>query len=66
MVKITAPTLVLSGTLSPFEPDMAARIPGAELVRVEAGHLVHMDARKEFLRVVDAFLGQGPDLAKQA
>lgn len=66
LVKITAPTLVLSGTLSPFEPDMAARIPGAELVRVEAGHLVHMDARKEFLRVVDAFLGQGPDLAKQA
>ncbi|GAA2905070.1 alpha/beta fold hydrolase [Nonomuraea rubra] len=54
---ITAPTLVLSGTLSPFEPEVAARIPGAELVRIEAGHLVHMDARKEFLRVVDAFLG---------
>ncbi|MEV0995076.1 alpha/beta fold hydrolase [Nonomuraea sp. NPDC050202] len=57
LAKITAPTLVLSGTLSPFEPDVAARIPGAELVRIEAGHLVHMDARKEFLRAVDTFLG---------
>ncbi|WP_043631297.1 alpha/beta fold hydrolase [Nonomuraea candida] len=54
--RITAPTLVLSGTRSPFEPDVAARIPGARLVRIEAGHLVHMDARKEFLHAVDTFL----------
>ncbi|GAA2204418.1 alpha/beta fold hydrolase [Nonomuraea monospora] len=60
--EITAPTLVLSGTLSPFEPDVAARIPAAELVRIEAGHLVHMDARKEFLRAVDAFLGHPPQV----
>ncbi|WP_346433559.1 alpha/beta fold hydrolase [Nonomuraea composti] len=60
LARITAPTLVLSGTRSPFEPDLAERIPGAELVRVEAGHLVHMDARKEFLRVVDAFLARAP------
>lgn len=56
LAKITAPTLVLSGTLSPFEPDVAARIPGARLARIEVGHLVHRDARQEFLREVDAFL----------
>ncbi|MEV0613128.1 alpha/beta fold hydrolase [Nonomuraea sp. NPDC050404] len=56
--RITAPTLVLAGTTSHLDaPDVAARIPGAELVRIEAGHLIHMDARKEFLRTVDAFLG---------
>ncbi|WP_346110646.1 alpha/beta hydrolase [Nonomuraea maheshkhaliensis] len=58
LTRITAPTLVLSGTLSPFEPDVAARIPGARLVRIEAGHLIHMDARKEFLGVVEAFLDE--------
>ncbi|MFC7583518.1 alpha/beta fold hydrolase [Nonomuraea antimicrobica] len=53
---ISAPTLVVSGTRSPFDPDVAARIPGAALVRIEAGHLVHVEARKEFLDAVDAFL----------
>ncbi|TDD46437.1 alpha/beta fold hydrolase [Nonomuraea terrae] len=56
---ITAPTLVLSGgAASPFDAgETAARIPGAKLVTIEAGHLIHVGARKEFLRTVDAFLG---------
>ncbi|MEO3869203.1 alpha/beta hydrolase [Nonomuraea sp. B12E4] len=56
--KITAPTLVLSGgEKSPFDAGgLAARIPGAELVTIEVGHLIHMDARGRFLRVVDDFL----------
>ncbi|SDH44802.1 alpha/beta fold hydrolase [Nonomuraea jiangxiensis] len=56
--KITAPTLVLSGgEKSPFDAgDLAARIPGAKLVTIEVGHLIHMDARARFLRVVDDFL----------
>ncbi|NRQ30595.1 alpha/beta fold hydrolase [Nonomuraea sp. NN258] len=55
---ITAPTLVLSGgPRSQFTLDeTAARIPGAEFVTIDAGHLIHMSARAEFLRVVDAFL----------
>ncbi|MFC5829228.1 alpha/beta fold hydrolase [Nonomuraea insulae] len=58
LAKISAPTLVLSGVRSPLDAgDVARHIPGAELVAIEAGHLVHMDARQEFLRVVDAFLG---------
>ncbi len=58
LTRITVPTLALSGTQSPFEPDVAARIPGARLVRIEAGHLIHMAARKEFLQVVEAFLDE--------
>ncbi|MFI7614752.1 alpha/beta fold hydrolase [Nonomuraea terrae] len=56
---ITAPTLVLSGgAASPFDAgETAARIPAAKLVTIEAGHLIHVGARKEFLRTVDAFLG---------
>ncbi|SEG31280.1 alpha/beta hydrolase fold [Nonomuraea solani] len=59
LAKITAPALVLSGgEKSPLDAGaVAALIPGARLVTIEAGHLVHMDARGEFLRVVDAFLG---------
>ncbi|MEV4177099.1 alpha/beta fold hydrolase [Nonomuraea sp. NPDC049709] len=56
--KITAPTLVLSGgAQSPFDAgEVAARIPGAKLVTIEAGHLIHVSARGEFVRTVDAFL----------
>lgn len=55
---ITAPTLVLSGgTASPFHAEeTAALIPGAQLVTIEAGHLIHVGARAEFLRTVDSFL----------
>ncbi|MEV4807512.1 alpha/beta fold hydrolase [Nonomuraea sp. NPDC049421] len=57
---IGTPALVLSGgTASPFDAaDIARRIPGARLVTVEAGHLIHVTARQEFLRVVDAFLDE--------
>jgi 3-oxoadipate enol-lactonase len=57
--RITAPTLVLSGgAASPFDAaETAARITGAQLVTIEAGHLVHVTERKAFLRVVDDFLG---------
>ncbi|WP_433431010.1 alpha/beta fold hydrolase [Nonomuraea sp. CA-141351] len=56
--KITAPTLVLSGgKLSHVGTEaVAARIPGARLVTIEAGHLIHVNARGPFLEAVDAFL----------
>ncbi|QFY11310.1 alpha/beta fold hydrolase [Nonomuraea phyllanthi] len=55
---ITAPTLVLSGgKLSHVGADqLAARIPGARLVVIEVGHLIHVTARARFLEAVDAFL----------
>ncbi|WP_406674438.1 alpha/beta hydrolase [Nonomuraea sp. N2-4H] len=57
---IKAPTLVLSGgAASPLDAaDIAGRIPGARLVTIEAGHLIHVGAREEFLRAVDAFLDE--------
>jgi 3-oxoadipate enol-lactonase len=60
LARITAPTLVLSGgAASPFDAgDLAARIPGAELVTIEAGHLIHVTRPREFKRAVDAFLGR--------
>ncbi|WP_205302109.1 alpha/beta fold hydrolase [Nonomuraea montanisoli] len=56
--RITAPTLVLSGgTASPFRSELLAElIPGARLATIEAGHLIHISARREFHRTVDAFL----------
>ena len=39
--------------------DIAGRTPGTRLVTIEAGHLIHMGARTEFLRAVGAF----PDLS---
>lgn len=58
LTAITAPTLVLSGgAASPFHADeTAALIPGAKLVTIEAGHLIHVGARAGFLRAVDSFL----------
>lgn len=57
---IAAPALVLSGgTASPFRSELVAElIPGARLVTIEAGHLVHVSARREFLRAVDDFLAE--------
>ncbi|MEV0387276.1 alpha/beta fold hydrolase [Nonomuraea sp. NPDC050643] len=61
LAKVTAPTLVLAGAQSPLDAGkVAALIPGAELVTLDVGHLVHMDARREFLREVDAFLARFP------
>ncbi|GGS70463.1 hypothetical protein GCM10010176_011440 [Nonomuraea spiralis] len=56
--RITAPSLVLSGgERSPFDaPALARLIPGAELVTIEAGHLIHAAERAAFLHAVDAFL----------
>ena len=58
LAKITAPTLVIGGgEQSPFDAEgLAALIPGAEFVTIEAGHLIHVNARGPFLRTVDAFL----------
>ncbi|MCK2217375.1 alpha/beta hydrolase [Actinomadura sp. ATCC 31491] len=58
LARIAAPTLVVSGgAASPFDAAaLAAMIPGAELVTIEAGHLVHATERAAFLRAVDAFL----------
>ncbi|MGI5288693.1 alpha/beta fold hydrolase [Nonomuraea polychroma] len=58
LARITAPTLVISGgAASPFDAaGTAARIPGARLVTIEAGHLVHVTARRAFLRAVDDFV----------
>jgi 3-oxoadipate enol-lactonase len=53
---ITAPTLVLSGASHLDVEAVAARIPGAKLVTIEVGHLIHVSARAAFLRAVDEFL----------
>lgn len=57
--RITAPTLVVSGGAAGGLPvwRTAELIPGAELVTVEAGHLVHVTRAAEFLSVVGDFLG---------
>lgn len=62
LARITARTLVLSGgSLSPFDAAAVAEaIPGAALVTIEAGHLIHASARAGFLRAVDAFLDVAP------
>jgi pimeloyl-ACP methyl ester carboxylesterase len=55
--KITAPTLVLGGEQSHLRTaDIVGHIPKAELVMIDAGHLIHTTARGPFLSAVDAFL----------
>ncbi|MFC4009797.1 alpha/beta fold hydrolase [Nonomuraea purpurea] len=56
--KITAPTLVIGGgKQSLFDAgQVAERIPGAQFVVIEVGHLIHVNARADFLRTVEAFL----------
>ncbi|CAM5305752.1 Alpha/beta hydrolase OS=Streptomyces griseorubiginosus OX=67304 GN=AQJ54_29670 PE=4 SV=1 [Streptomyces griseorubiginosus] len=61
MARITMPTLVVAGgTTSPIPQDevaaLAARIPGAALVTVGGGHLVHETRPEQFLAVVEPFL----------
>ncbi|WP_219466438.1 alpha/beta fold hydrolase [Nonomuraea rhizosphaerae] len=57
LARITAPTLVLFGRTSHLEMGVVAElIPGAETATLEAGHLVHADAKEQFTRVVDDFL----------
>lgn len=56
--RITAPTLVLSGgpTSQIRAEPVAGLIPGARLVTIDAGHLIHESARAGFLAAVDEFL----------
>ncbi|MGW7524392.1 alpha/beta fold hydrolase [Streptomyces sp. NPDC054783] len=61
MDRITMPTLVIGGGPTSLIPqDQVARlaglIPGASLVSVDAGHLVHECRPEEFLAVVREFL----------
>ncbi|MEV0197585.1 alpha/beta hydrolase [Nonomuraea sp. NPDC050691] len=58
--QVTAPTLVLSGgPASQFRSGLLAElIPGARLVTIDAGHLIHVSARREFQRAVDEFLAE--------
>ncbi|MFF0463421.1 alpha/beta fold hydrolase [Streptomyces mexicanus] len=61
MSRISAPTLLVGGGPSSFVPQeqiaaMAARIPLARVVTVDAGHLVHETRPEEFLAVVEPFL----------
>lgn len=58
LATISAPTLVLSGgRASHLDSDhLAERIPGAKLVTIEAGHLIHTTERMAFMQAVDDFL----------
>ncbi|MEU9886766.1 alpha/beta hydrolase [Sphaerisporangium sp. NPDC051011] len=61
--EITAPTLVLAGGAASHLPqdqvaDLAVRVPGAELVTIEAGHEIHKNRPDEFLAAVTAFLSR--------
>jgi 3-oxoadipate enol-lactonase len=63
LVAITAPTLVIAGGPASHLPqeelaEVADRIPGARLVTINAGHLVHAVRPAGFLAEVDAFLAQ--------
>ncbi|GAA2360377.1 alpha/beta fold hydrolase [Nonomuraea africana] len=56
--RVTAPTLVLAGGPSSHviaEP-LADLIPGAKLVTIPVGHLIHGDAPEEFWAAVQEFL----------
>jgi len=61
LARITAPTLVIwGGPKSPMSADrvgeLAQRIDGAELVTIDAGHLVHATRPADFVAAVAAFL----------
>ncbi|MEV4897393.1 alpha/beta fold hydrolase [Nonomuraea sp. NPDC055795] len=58
LTRLAVPALVLSGGPSSqirAEP-VAELIPGAELVTIDVGHLIHRDARAAFLEAVEEFL----------
>ena len=56
LASITAPTLVVSGASHLDVERVAAAIPGAKLVTIAVGHLIHVSAREAFLRAVDEYL----------
>lgn len=60
LATITAPTLVVAGGASSHVPQehlerLAGRIPGARLVTIGAGHLVHASRPEEFLAALREF-----------
>lgn len=62
LAAITAPTLVIAGGPASHIPQqdvagLAARIPGARLRTIDAGHLVHEQRPEEYLAAVGEFLG---------
>ena len=62
---VRAPTLVLIGERDEFQREpaelLAARIPGARIVRVPGGgHLLNLTSPKEFQAAVSAFLANNP------
>jgi pimeloyl-ACP methyl ester carboxylesterase len=62
LADITAPTLIVAGGPRSHVPQdrlaqAAAAIPGARLVTIEAGHMVHDEQPAAFLAAVRAFLG---------
>lgn len=62
---VRAPTLVLIGERDEFQREpaelLAARIPGARIVRVPGGgHLLNLTSPKEFQSAVSAFLANKP------
>ncbi|MFJ4716314.1 alpha/beta fold hydrolase [Streptomyces sp. NPDC088785] len=65
---ITARTLVVAGGPLSHVPqdgvaELARRIPGARLLPLPVGHLIHRDAPREFAREVRAFLTDRADPA---
>lgn len=60
LTRITAPTLVLAGGPTSHIPQdqltgLAAAVPGARLVTIEAGHLIHETRPAEFLAALREF-----------
>ena len=63
LAAIEAPTLVVAttqdGLVGPeLSGELAAGIPGAELVEIAAGHSIGVEARDEWLAAIRAFLGK--------
>ena len=63
LAAISVPTLVVATTLdglaSPrLSRELADGIPGAELVEIEAGHNIAVEARDEWLAAITKFLGR--------
>lgn len=64
LAEITAPTLVIAGGPDSHVSqdrlaDMAALIPGGQLITIPAGHLVHAAQPARFISAVTAFLAEG-------
>jgi 3-oxoadipate enol-lactonase len=58
---ITAPTLVITGAQDPATPlehseELVARIPGADLVVLDASHLANVEQPEDFTAAVVDFL----------